>query len=304
MGRVHALQFFVLLPVALGLFLGAARIGGYQFDTVGHHMAYMALFAVGSWLCYGIGSIVAARVLRPWEPPLLAVLLAGNVAGGFALWWPLRDGLNLLFAPYLQPGSVFGAFWPPPPDGFGAWLAITAQGSAWWLLANWLDFRYRRVPRFGFAPPPSAGPATAAREAAPPPSTPMSPGAATSAARAADPPPAGAGPRLAQRLPANLRGGEVYALEAEEHYTKVHTSRGHALLLMRFSDAIVEMDPQPGLQVHRSFWVSRHAVERVARVDRRWVVQLRGGLEVPVSRSYRVSVQAAGLAGGAAMTDD
>ena len=73
---------------------------------------------------------------------------------------------------------------------------------------------------------------------------------------------------------------------------------------MRFSDAITEMDPQPGRQVHRSCWVSRRAVERVARVDKRWVVQLKGGLEIPVSRSYRVTVQSAGLVGGSAMTED
>ena len=117
-------------------------------------------------------------------------------------------------------------------------------------------------------------------------------------------PPAGRDPRLIARLPANLRGGDIWALEAEEHYTKIHTSKGNTLLLMRFSDAITEMDPQPGLQVHRSFWVSRRAVERVARVDKRWVVQLKGGLEIPVSRSYRVTVQSAGLVGGSAMTED
>jgi hypothetical protein len=69
-------------------------------------------------------------------------------------------------------------------------------------------------------------------------------------------------------LPANLRGGEIWALEAEEHYTKIHTSKGNTLLLMRFSDAITEMDPQPGLQVHRSFWVSRCPTPRLPILPR------------------------------------
>jgi hypothetical protein len=258
--------------------------------TVGHHMAYAALFSVLSWVCYAVGSKLMSWVLRPWHPPLLVVLLVGHVVGGFALWWPARDVLNGFFAPYLAPGSAFGPFWPPPVDGVGSYVAITLQGIAWWLLANWLDWRYRHVPRFGF-PAPAAPPAAVA---------------AAPASPATDPAPGSVAgePRLCNRLPANLKGAEVYALEAEEHYTKIHTSKGNTLLLMRFSDAIVEMDPQPGLQVHRSFWVSRKAVERVARVDQRWVVRLRGGLEIPVSRSYRVTVQSAGLTGGSALGDD
>ncbi len=283
------LEFFVLLPFGLGLFLGAARIGAQQFETVGHQMAYASLFSGLSWACYAIGSKVMSWLLRPWHPPLLLVLLAGNLVGGFTLWWPLRDVLNRAFLPFLEAGSAFGSFWPPPADHLGSYIAITLQGIAWWLVANWLDYRYRRVPRFGFAPPPVPDvvpPAAPAQDVA---------AAVTGTA---------AGPRLAGRLPANLRGGDIWALEAEEHYTKIHTSKGNTLLLMRFSDAIAEMDPQPGLQVHRSFWVSRRAVERVARVDKRWVVQLKGGLEIPVSRSYRVTVQSAGLVGGSAMTED
>ncbi len=297
-------EFFVLLPFGLGLFLGAARIGAQEFETVGHQMAYASLLSGFSWACYAVGSKVVSWLLRPWKPSLLAVLLTGHIVGGFTLWWPLRDVLNLAFEPFLMPGSSFGPFWPPPPGGLGSYIAISLQGIAWWLLANWVDFRYRRVPRFGFAP--EAAPVTPASPpvaaAVPPvPAAPVSPQATPSASA---PAPAGGDPRLIARLPANLRGGDIWALEAEEHYTKIHTSKGNTLLLMRFSDAITEMDPQPGLQVHRSFWVSRRAVERVARVDKRWVVQLKGGLEIPVSRSYRVTVQSAGLVGGSAMTED
>lgn len=300
-------EFFVLLPFGLGLFLGAARIGAQEFESVGHHMAYASLFSGFSWACYAVGSKVMSWLLRPWQPSLLVVLLTGNLVGGFTLWWPLRDVLNAAFEPFLVPGSSFGAFWPPPPAGLGSYVAITLQGIAWWLLANWVDFRYRRVPRFGFAPTPGIvrEPRAAGPEVPTPATTPAAPPASVSDAPAAPRTPgAQSEPRLIARLPANLRGGEIWALEAEEHYTKIHTSKGNTLLLMRFSDAIAEMDPQPGLQVHRSFWVSRRAVERVARVDKRWVVQLKGGLEIPVSRSYRVTVQSAGLLGGAAMTED
>lgn len=293
MTPVQVVQFFVLLPTAMGLFFGAAKLGAYQFQTVAHHMAYMAGYGVLSWGCYGLGSIAAGWILRPWQPPLLVVLVIGHVLGGFALLWPLRDLFNRLFLPYLLPGSGFGAFWPPPAGHLADYLAISLQGMAWWVLANWLDFRLRKVPRFGFVP--------AAAHGAPegPVSAPGSLPATTPAAAGATPE-----PRLLLRLPAPLRSAQVRALEAEEHYTKVHTSNGSTLLLLRFSDAITEMHPQAGLQVHRSFWVSLAAVERVVRNDRRWLIQLQGGMKVPVSRSYRVSVQAAGLTGSDTSIDD
>ena len=296
-------EFFVLLPFGLGLFLGAARIGAQEFETVGHHMAYASLFSGFSWACYAVGCKVMSWLLRPWKPSLLAVLLTGHILGGFTLWWPLRDALNRRLRAL--------------PDAGVQLRGVLATA--------------RRGPRFVHRDHPAGHCLVAARElgglslpAGAPlrlcaggqrrSCRPARPSAATprprqarrcrSNARPARPRPPAAEPRLFARLPANLRGGEIWALEAEEHYTKIHTSKGNTLLLMRFSDAIAEMDPQPGLQVHRSFWVSRRAVERVARVDKRWVVQLKGGLEIPVSRSYRVTVQSAGLVGGSAMTED
>lgn len=285
------IEFHLLLPLGIGLFLGAARIGAQQFETIAHHMAYTALFSVLSWVCYGFGAKLMSWVLRPWHPPLLVVLLTGYFVGGFGLWWPFRDVLNSFFLSTLIPGSAFGSFWPPPAEGMAGYIAFTAQGLGWWLLANWLDFRFRRVQRFGFVPPAVSLP-PASDEPVP------SPDASSVTSSPASE------PRLSNRLPANLRGADIYALEAEEHYTKIHTNKGNAMLLMRFSDAIAEMDPQPGLQVHRSFWVSKSAVERVARVDQRWMIRLHGGLDIPVSRSYRVIVQTSGLLGGNTMGDD
>ena len=40
------------------------------------------------------------------------------------------------------------------------------------------------------------------------------------------------------------------------------------------------------MQVHRSWWVAAHAVERMERVADKWQLQLNNELTVPVSRSY------------------
>jgi hypothetical protein len=72
-------------------------------------------------------------------------------------------------------------------------------------------------------------------------------------------------PAFLERLPPRLRGGELYAVEAEDHYLRLHTSRGSALIAMRLGDALRELEGVEGAQVHRSWWVARDAVEHGVR---------------------------------------
>lgn len=102
--------------------------------------------------------------------------------------------------------------------------------------------------------------------------------------RGAAVPPAGES-RLTQRLPFHLRGA-VLCLQMEDHYVRIHTSRGSALVLMRLTDAIDELDGVEGLRVHRSWWVAADACRDIRRSARTTHITLTGGLAVPVSRPY------------------
>lgn len=100
-------------------------------------------------------------------------------------------------------------------------------------------------------------------------------------------PPAGApaqSARFMERLPAKLKGAAIYAVSAEDHYLRLHTSKGSDLILMRLSDAIAELDGLEGAQTHRSWWVAREAVESARRDGDKMVLTLKGGSEAPVSR--------------------
>lgn len=90
--------------------------------------------------------------------------------------------------------------------------------------------------------------------------------------------------RFLDRLPPKLMGGVIYAVSAEDHYLRLHTSKGSDLILMRLSDAIGELDGIEGAQTHRSWWVAREAVESARRDGDRAILTLRGGIEAPVSR--------------------
>ncbi|WP_235562687.1 LytTR family DNA-binding domain-containing protein [Brevundimonas sp. Root1423] len=103
--------------------------------------------------------------------------------------------------------------------------------------------------------------------------------------------PAVAYPRaLLSRLPGRL-GEQIIALEAEDHYLRVHTALGSDLVLMRLSDAIATIEPDLGLQVHRSWWIAHDAIREVNRSQHRAQLQLSNGLTVPVGRTYLAAVR-------------
>jgi DNA-binding LytR/AlgR family response regulator len=107
--------------------------------------------------------------------------------------------------------------------------------------------------------------------------------------------PAGApAARFLERLPVKLRGGELYAVQAEDHYLRLHTSRGSDLILMRLADAIAELDGLEGARTHRSWWVAKAAVADARRADGRGTLVLKNGVEAPVSRSYAGALRQAG----------
>jgi len=90
--------------------------------------------------------------------------------------------------------------------------------------------------------------------------------------------------RFMERLPAKLKGAVIYAVSAEDHYLRLHTSKGSDLILMRLADAITELKGLEGAQTHRSWWVAKDAVESSRRDGDRMTLKLKGGAEAPVSR--------------------
>lgn len=93
-------------------------------------------------------------------------------------------------------------------------------------------------------------------------------------------------PTFLERLPLRLRGAELYAVQAEDHYLRLHTSRGSALILMRLADAVEELEGVEGAQTHRSWWVAKEAVIDAMYGRGRAELTLKGGARVPVSRTY------------------
>lgn len=102
------------------------------------------------------------------------------------------------------------------------------------------------------------------------------------------------GRTLLDKLPPRLQRAPLLALQAEDHYLRVHTGAGDALILMRLSDAIAAVETLDGLRTHRSWWIARIAVEQVSRGDGRATLTLSNGVQAPVSRTYAPALREAG----------
>lgn len=113
-------------------------------------------------------------------------------------------------------------------------------------------------------------------------------------AAATAPQAAPAGSAFADRLPVKFRAAQVYAVSAEDHYLRVHTSAGETMVLMRLADAVRELAALEGQQTHRSWWVAKQGLADVARGDGKVTLKLKSGAEAPVSRTYQKAVKDAG----------
>lgn len=248
--RHGLLAGIALLFAATLAWLGA--FGSHDFEPFARVGYWTVIFLVQ----YGLAA-VTMPLLRAW-PPLAAGSMVHRVALGTAI-----TSVPMFFVTAAASMSE-GTWTPVPSEVFELILAI-------WIIGGAYLFLWEKLSSAPF-------PAGRSVEAATPPIP--------------NPPAEAASPRapateglLFERLPPEL-GRDVICLGNEDHYVRVHTTLGNALILMRFADALDSLSAMEGQRVHRSWWVSRSAVVRIDRFGRTARLQLRNGLTVPVSQPY------------------
>lgn len=97
---------------------------------------------------------------------------------------------------------------------------------------------------------------------------------------------------LQSKLPHHL-GHEIVTVQAQDHYVEVTTLKGSALVLMRLGDAVRDLEPLGGLQVHRSWWVNPAHIARTETGKSGQELVMQNGPRVPVGRSFRNAAKAA-----------
>jgi hypothetical protein len=89
------------------------------------------------------------------------------------------------------------------------------------------------------------------------------------------------------KLPLALRHAPIVALSAEDHYVRVHTDCGQALILMNFANAVAALGPDAGVRIHRSHWVSRMLAAKTTTSGSRNGIRVDEDTVLPVSRAGR-----------------
>lgn len=102
-------------------------------------------------------------------------------------------------------------------------------------------------------------------------------------------------PRFLRRLEGSVCPEQVLRLTVDDHYVEVYLTTGKTQrILIRFADAVDEMDGLEGMCVHRSHWVASQAIRSVEKEGGREFVVLSDDSRVPVSRTYRPNLVEAG----------
>ena len=93
------------------------------------------------------------------------------------------------------------------------------------------------------------------------------------------------------KLSPRLARARLIAVEADDHYLRIRTEAGSALVAMRLADALDALSLMDGFRTHRSWWVARNAVQAVQWKGGRGTLALSDGSSAPVSRTYAVALK-------------
>lgn len=279
---------YLIPPVLMALPLGMYR-AGIGLPVPLSLILWTSVCLISWWLSEAF-SHLASRVLRPWQPPLWLVLTLGYLLN---LWIS-----SLYNVPIVAALIEFGRV-PLTPD-LAAYFEIErslvdphyllmllragAAGLVVWLTVNLLFQRLTGTDRFTLTA--ASAPAAIAAPARAQPVTPAAPAAATQPS---------VPPRFFGRLDKlqGLAPTDLLAVEAEDHYIRVHSRRGKELIYYRFRDALEDLHEWDGIRAHRSVWIRRDSIRKVEESGRATWVVLESGDRLPVSFAHRALVHAA-----------
>jgi hypothetical protein len=271
--RMSRLSLRLGPPLGVGLVLGLiGPFGTFDLLPVVPRLAYWLAVVSANWLLADavvrrVGAVADDRLPIPQiAVPLAGACLAAVPATGIVA---LANGLSGIG----WPGNVAVLF--------GQVLVLLAAIAL--PVYTWEVMQERVAARAGPAPPDAgaARPIPSERPSGPQPSPPEggrmgADGLALFLSRLPGPP-----------------GGRLLCLEMQDHYLVVHHSGGSEMILCRMEDAARELGGL-GLRVHRSWWVAADAVTGVERAGQRTLLRLVDDRRVPVGRSFRPHLKAAG----------
>lgn len=245
--RIMLELWATLVLAGIVAFLGP--FGTYLMDDYLPRFWYWLALMLGAYITMRPIMLVLGRIARMTKLPASALVFWGLLLASFplALLWQVSSPEHVRLL-----GGYFGLL------SFTLLCATSVVLVAWW--ANKADIFLREQTQ---TPTPTHDPETRIDEYSQEAKVEL--------------------PRLLARLSTDVGPG-IVALQSEDHYVRVHSHRGEELILMRLSDAIAEMEGCPGIQPHRSWWVSTSAVADTCFTGDRPSLTMTNDLMVPIAR--------------------
>lgn len=241
------------MPVLAGIILGANQTRAGIYLPWALSIVYWTAISLATWLLFALATYAARLLLKPWALPDWVIWVTGAIAGSFAarpaIYTIVEAFRPVMRAPVLREMTAARFDLNFVAYYLTNWSVIIAM---WVVACLWL----RR--------------------------------AAASPMAVASPPPESGVNGLFVRLPPAI-GRSVIALQAEDHYVRVYTQLGNALVLGSFSDAVNDVAASgiAGWRTHRSWWAARDAVVGQDDAGRQKFLVMCNDLRVPVSVTYR-----------------
>ena len=82
-------------------------------------------------------------------------------------------------------------------------------------------------------------------------------------------------------------GNHLISLSIQDHYVEVVTKLGREMIYLSFSEAMEELKKYPGIQIHRSHWVSQEALVSIVKEGRSTFATTSDGRKLPISAPFR-----------------
>ena len=275
------LLVYVFVPTALALLIASVNPARTDAWPLPYTLAYWLIAVHSSWLLKDACTRVCSLFLRPRNIGLLAVLLAGSalsIIPNFFMMRVLISGFSVEMGGFADVAVL-------PRFGASHLFGNSAMAMAIWVSLNVAFVKLLRIPRFGYYPASKASSNVGGYSSAP---------TTADGLESETIPPSQTMPPFLNRLDRSI--GQLYALQAEQHYIRVIGSAGESLIRYRMSDAVDEAELAfEGLRVHRSWWIAKDAAVAIKKHGRERRVVLPDGREVPVSRTYLGALDQIGL---------
>jgi len=268
--RFRLLAFYVGVPLVIGTY--GALNNWELLSNVGYAwtLGFYAGHALIPWWITCASTSLTMWILRAVKPPPYVLMAIGTVLSSFIVL-PYTNWLTSISGAEWQSSHLTNQVAPMFSPEFWRYIA---RATIVWFAINFTFDRFLGLPRYRYVIPRGYD----FRERP------------TGNLDADEKKPDDSGgrplPVFAERVPSRLSPDDILAIKAEQHYIRVFTPDREYMVLYRFSDAVRELDPSLGLQVHRSYWVSKAAIDMVRPSAKKFSIRLSTGATIPVSTPY------------------